>query len=1395
MRFHGVHGANVLIDEGGKRATRLASFCDAITFSAKPVAVGSRLSLQLTSSESWTGALRLGVTAHDPATAAVVSSTVTATVTSGSTANNGGAIALPRFSWPELASKQGYWIRPLPERWIAHCLKLTFYVNAQGHFQLFVDSDYKGALFSGLPTKERLWLVVDLYGITVSAKFVTPCSSAPVEVVARGPDAVRAYKQACAEGSVPLYRTRLYIIGCPGAGKSSLKRALLNAGGSEGDGGERSVVDAVHCCRTSEKGDGAPWMALPTELLTRTPEDVDQNWVEPDVGHISDAEYHQAVALNVVREMTLQQRKRQHQEDRRRLLGSTRSSVKGQGVLRHRHNHARHGGVAEGSAGGHGTARSTSVKSTHTKDAPMATSWDGMPQDLPAEVVALVERLLKEAESKQDLDARETEKGPRLTSSSSGGGNATAGTVTAQVTSSQVTFMIWDFDGLPRHFITHQAFYSSHGIYLLLFDLTRDLNEPIHVPDQTRGMEDPGSPLSTIDYVHQWLTSIHVSAARTHQDGDYGAAKDVEDVDTSQLLPTVILVGTHRSRLRGNAQARNNTISEKFTQLRDTLRSKAYGRHVLPMYFAVDSCAEPSPLSPPPATATESGGGDYGGGGDDPEEALEALRRKVEHVAARMDCVGHEVPLRWLAFERALARLLENGVYFASLYQLEEIGRQEGIDSEEGFHSVVHFLHQQGKLVCFGCQHRGTGVGALDSRWDGIVILRPQWFLDALYKLVGSAPQKQTCWEDVPKGKKEPASYRISYKQLRSLWSHSTDQLETLVAVLSSLDFLVAHYERIPSEMSLGDEEEAFCVVPWLTTSLQTRSMALGNSPSSDALVFFIDFAGLLPVGFFTRLVVRLLRWCDWREATFVNGFATIPLDRDNDLLFGFAINTAPQVVIQRTSTMENWMGGIPQPSICEKVVHLIEAEIEALRELWYTRLCFKCFVTCPCKSLPCALHSSKDCQDQNCLHFLPLDECLHRKVVYCDYRRVQTEFVRRHFPYASFHGMRGYSAGMQRASSATAVWDPDQPPLGFSAFGWEERFGPWEEPPWLRDAAKLLESGNTGHDWLALAKRLGYTDKELSRFVEETSPGVALLRDWRESNGATRYCIDVLISCLQQISRHDVARLIQEEMEPESLAPPVFISYQWDAQEVVLNIRQHLEFSGFPCWMDVGQVGGGDSLYGKIYEGISRAKVVLCCLTPRYASSSACARELSLADVLRKPIVPVMVEPTPWPPPGPLAVVLSALVYVDLCGIGGHGGSGRRADWEMRFQEIVARVAQFLAPPASAPRPHSNKHRAAAATLAPLLAQHATVTGPAASANAASSTNAARAVTPSPRASFSQANPVRNDDERELQSAASVPMDDDRESDASNPGSPQSWDRPNRVINRVVRCSICVII
>ncbi len=54
----------------------------------------------------------------------------------------------------------------------------------------------------------------------------------------------------------------------------------------------------------------------------------------------------------------------------------------------------------------------------------------------------------------------------------------------------------------------------------------------------------------------------------------------------------------------------------------------------------------------------------------------------------------------------------------------------------------------------------------------------------------------------------------------------------------------------------------------------------------------------------------------------------------------------------------------------------------------------------------------------------------------------------------------------------------------------------------------------------------------------------------------------------------------------------PVFLSYQWDLQDTVKRLKSRMEESGIQCWMDIGQMGGGDALFAKIDAGIRACKV-----------------------------------------------------------------------------------------------------------------------------------------------------------------------------------------------------------
>ena len=156
--------------------------------------------------------------------------------------------------------------------------------------------------------------------------------------------------------------------------------------------------------------------------------------------------------------------------------------------------------------------------------------------------------------------------------------------------------------------------------------------------------------------------------------------------------------------------------------------------------------------------------------------------------------------------------------------------------------------------------------------------------------------------------------------------------------------------------------------------------------------------------------------------------------------------------------------------------------------------------------------------------------------------------------------------------------------------------------PGWIRSTAKLLstaevninlnKSFSENRTWVILAKKLGYQQSVIDQFSLSRNPSLQLITDWIVRSGNSSLAVDMLFATMKQIGREDLVDIISREKETQYPLPSVFISYQWDVQEEVKELRNFLELVGFTCWMDMGQIGGGELLYEKIDHGIRNAKV-----------------------------------------------------------------------------------------------------------------------------------------------------------------------------------------------------------
>jgi male-specific lethal 1 len=66
-----------------------------------------------------------------------------------------------------------------------------------------------------------------------------------------------------------------------------------------------------------------------------------------------------------------------------------------------------------------------------------------------------------------------------------------------------------------------------------------------------------------------------------------------------------------------------------------------------------------------------------------------------------------------------------------------------------------------------------------------------------------------------------------------------------------------------------------------------------------------------------------------------------------------------------------------------------------------------------------------------------------------------------------------------------------------------------------------------------------------------------------------------------------------------------VMISYQWDVQDIMIQVKDRLQAAGFRVWMDLEQMGG--STLEAMAKAVEDSAVVLLCVSQKYKESSNC--------------------------------------------------------------------------------------------------------------------------------------------------------------------------------------------
>ena len=352
-----------------------------------------------------------------------------------------------------------------------------------------------------------------------------------------------------------------------------------------------------------------------------------------------------------------------------------------------------------------------------------------------------------------------------------------------------------------------------------MLDLTKKLSATaqcfVREPDCNEvEIQSPDSNDTNLDHIMRWMDLVH----------------SYKHVDNSEILPPVILVGTHADLLVGDPSVKMKCVEDVKEKICDSTRD--FSEHI-GKTFAVNNTLAGKEL-------------------DEEDPQIVSLREEILKVGDVMPHTKMEVPLRWLQVEDKVYDIVSKGTNYITRQDFKENICDEicQFEIESDFEVLLNFLHDRGTVVYHGC---ANDPGSL-------VVLNPKWLVDVLCQIITVEKQNEekthirNLRKDLGKrGILHPGLLDDACERLKL-----ADIKKALLAIMKKFNLLCEYTCKGGYSIYL---------VPCMLTSKADEELlsTFGNQDPAPAYITFNT--QYVPGGLFSRLVVLFVEFAERRIA------------------------------------------------------------------------------------------------------------------------------------------------------------------------------------------------------------------------------------------------------------------------------------------------------------------------------------------------------------------------------------------------------------------------------------------------------------------------------------------------------------------------------------------------